>query len=434
MIKIASLLISAVLAASASDIAQTEAYSYTGIVSMEQGTAVFVDNLDLFDEIEEKNIFQNIAAAIIEKNISIGVVASDDISGEAAIKYYGQVSETEPDFALVMFNENEHSYYFYGSAAKEFSDDLETFWMTESYFEGDYYFAAAIQFPLDVQYHTASEEITEETAEAFPEDYFNEEVSDGIYTVGLENEHTALLHDLDDSLSSAQEAEILADITEAVQEKDFSIGIVITDDIGADKSDYGVMDFADVYYETYCGINTDGILLLINNDNKYDWISTSGGCIDMFYGRTDPIFDALYDYLVDGNYSFACQRFVQEVKYYSEQDYDYYSDYDYYFDGDEIEGIFSISVIIIFMAVISVCIFAGSLSSGYKMKQNVSAANYKLENSLIFSQNTDTFLRTYTTTRRVSSSSSGSRSGRSGGSRSHRSSGGGRHGGGGRRR
>ena len=223
---------------------------------------------------------------------------------------------------------------------------------------------------------------------------------------------------------------------EAVREKNFNICILITDDIGTDKSDYGVMDFADCYYDKYCGNYSDGILLLINNDNKYDWISSSGNCIDMFYDRTDSIHDALYDYLVDGNYSLACQRFVQEVKYYSEQEYDYYDDYDYHFESEHIEDAFGLGFFGFFIAVIAIVIFAGSINSSYKMKRNVSAADYKLKDSLAFSQNTDTYLRTYSTTRTVSSSSSSRSSGRrsGGSSRSHRSSSGGCHGGGGRRR
>lgn len=267
------------------------------------------------------------------------------------------------------------------------------------------------------------------------EDYFTEASDSGTYTIGIENGYTALLHDLDNSLTTDEEEIILTDLTNAVQELGFNICIVITDDIGSDKSDYGVMDFADCYYDEYCGVFTDGILLLINNDNKYDWISTSGNCIDMFYGRDGDIFDAMYDYLVDGYYSLACQRFVQEVKYYSAQDYVYYDDYDYEYENDIIiEDVFGLGFFAVFVAVIAVAIFSGSLSSSYKMKKNVSAANYKLLNSTEYTQSTDTYLRTYSTTRYVSSSSSGRSGGSRSSGRSHRSSSGGRHGGGGRRR
>ena len=53
-----------------------------------------------------------------------------------------------------------------------------------------------------------------------------------------------------------------------------NICIVITDDIGSKSP----MEYVDDFYDDYT-INTDGVLLLINNDTKIDWISTSGSAI-----------------------------------------------------------------------------------------------------------------------------------------------------------
>lgn len=450
MRKIVSLItcISVAFSLSSISFAESEtAETLSSVTETDGGYIVFADNENLLTEIEENYIVDSIRDAVKEKDISIGVVSESEITQDTAQSYYEQISDVDSDFALMLFNGNEHTFFFYGSAEEEFADDENAFWMTESYFEGDYCFAAALQFPLDIQYHYVAEydytETTEAVADVFPEDYFSESAS-GIYTVSLENGCIALLHDLDNSLTADEEEEVLTDLMSAVRDKDFSIGIVITDNIGDDKSDYGVMDFADLYYENYCGINTDGILLLINNDTKYDWISTSGSCIDVFDNAIDPIFDEIYDYLVDGDYSMACQGFVQGVKYCSEYEYDYYNDYyndyyddyyDEYVDINSVEDAFFLAVFALFIAVIAVAIFAGSVNKSYTMSRNVSAANYKLVNSLVFTQSTDTFLRTYTTRRRVSSSSSGSsRSGSRSGGSSHRSSSGGRHGGGGRRR
>ncbi len=446
MRKILSLLICifTALALSTTCFAEAETtFSEEYCTTTEYGTIVFMDEADLLTDIEENYVKDAISNAINEKHISVGVISTAIVKQETADLYYSLIAENDNNFALLLFNDSSYEFFFYGSAVEEFANDEDAFWMTDSYFDSDFYFAAALQFPLDIQYHTVHETIpvettTAETEDILPENYFTEIAANGIHTAKLENGYKALLHDLDNSLTEDEEAIILKDLMKTVRDKDFNIGIVITDDIGSDKSDYGVMDFTDVYYEDYCGKNTDGILLLINNDNKYDWISTSGGCIDMFHDIKEDIFDALYDYLVDGNYNLACQRFVQEVKYYSEQEYVHYDDYDYYFDDEETEGIFSLLFVSLFVAIIAVAIYAGIINTGYKMKTNVTAANYKLANSLSFSENSDTFIRTYTTRRTVSSSSSGSRSRSGGGSRSsgrsHRSSGGGRHGGGGRRR
>lgn len=451
MIKFAYLLMSAAVAASVSDSAYISEERYSGISVSEYGNIMLIDELDLLDSSEEKNIYFTIVEAVKAKDISIGVVSTSDTSEATAEQYYNQISDSDSDFALMLFNETEYSYHFYGTAEAEFEKDDDAFWMTDSYISEHLYFIAGVQFPLDIQYHVISEydytvtpEETTSSSSEFPENYFTEIAKNGIHTASLENGYTALLHDIDNSLTEAEEAQVLTDLMGAVRETDFNIGIVITNDIGDDKSDYGVRDFTDLYYEEYCGMNTDGILLLINNDNKYDWISTSGRCIDIFYGKEDGLFDSMYDFLVSGNYELACQSFVQNVKYYGiKAGYDYDDDYDYdydddgyhvHIDGDDIGAGFSFIVFAIFIAIIAVSIFAGVITNSYKMKKNVSAENYKLQNSLAFSQQTDTYIRTYTTRRTVSSSSSRSRSGRSGGSRSHRSSSGGRHGGGGRRR
>lgn len=289
-------------------------------------------------------------------------------------------------------------------------------------------------FAVSPSARAVSEEISE--SETVQEIYG--EWENGINTEEIDG-HVALLHDLDNSLSKDIEQNAMSYIVEAVEETGLSVCVVITDDIGPDKSDHEVVDYADVYYEKYCGRNTDGILLLINNDTKYDWISTSGKCIDMFYDAIDPIFDDMYDYIVDGNFETAIYYFAKNVVYYSNQDYKHYSnygdDYDGYSDswGDYGEAI-SINLELLFIAgvfiTIALVIFSNVIKTGYSLNKNKSASPYQLKNSLTFSQKSDTYIRTYTTRTRVSSSSSG----HSGGGRSHRSSGGGRHGGGGRRR
>ena len=440
-----------IFAFSTASFAEAEPVIHEGqFITSGNGNMILADNLEMLSDIEEQYVKDTMAEAVAEKAISVGIISSETIEQETADFYYSNIKDE--DFAVMLFNKDEYALYFYGSAETEYGEDDNAFWMTESYFSGGAYFAATLQFPLDVRYHTVSEyNYTDESAETtvpseFPEDYFTEIANNGFHTASLENGRTALLHDIDDSLTTNEEAQVLTDLMNAVRDTDFNIGIVITNDIGTDKSDYGVMDFTDVYYEDYCGKDTDGVLLLINNDTKYDWFSTSGRCINMFYGKDDEVLDSTYDYLVDGNYGLACQAFVQSVKYYGiNANYDDDDGFDYSYDedghhlhieADDLEGGFGLFFFAFFAAVIAVSIFAGSINSNYKMKKNVSAANYKLPNSLVFTQSTDTFIRTYTTRRRVSSSSSsGSRSrSRSSGSRSHRSSGGGRHGGGGRRR
>lgn len=453
MIKIASFLLSAVIAASASEVVDIKTENrYTGITTSEYGNIIFIDGLDLLDENEEKNVYISLVDAVKTKDISIGVVSAENTDDSTAQEIFNMISDIESDFALMLFNENNYSYYFYGAAEAEFTDDTDAFWMTDAYMSDKHYFIGGVQFALDIQYHTISEEIyTEPTEEPetsapyYPDEYFTQFPDNGIHTVTLENGRIALLHDLDDSLTVNEEMQVVNDLFSAVRSTDFSICILITDDIGTDKSDYGVMDFTDLYYEKYCGMDTDGVILLINNDNKYDWLSASGRCMNIFGGNEDDVFDSIYDHIVSGNYSLACQGFVQKAKsmgYQLQSDYNdnYYDDNiyegEFHFNSEDFESLFSMLLFSGLGALIAVAIFGAVVDNNYKMRKNIDAANYKLQNSLVLTQNTDTYLRTYTT-RRTVSSSSGSSS-RSGGSRSrsssHRSSSGGRHSGGGRRR
>ena len=256
----------------------------------------------------------------------------------------------------------------------------------------------------------------------------------GIYTIPV-NSHTALLHDIDNTLTPEEEEVVITRIVETVEDVDFSVAVLITDDIGEDKSDYAVMDFADVYYENYCGMNTDGILLFLNNDTKYDWISTSGRCIDAFDRYIDPIFDSIWDNIQDGNFPSAICGFCNSVTYFNANPIEYNSSYDYddYDDGFSVDLEMALSSLMIMgiFILIGLLIFGSIIKNNYSLKKNMSVADYVLKDSLALTQKTDTYLRTYTTRTRVNSSSSG---GHRSGSRSHRSSGGGRHGGGGRRR
>ena len=116
------------------------------------------------------------------------------------------------------------------------------------------------------------------------------------------------------AFSGSDEKTILQAATEAADATGFNIVVFTSDNVGSDKSDSAVTDFADLKYESLCGMNTDGILLFINFDNKYDRISTSGVCINYFSdARIDRIFDDIWDDLVDGNYAQAANSVSRTI-------------------------------------------------------------------------------------------------------------------------
>lgn len=119
------------------------------------------------------------------------------------------------------------------------------------------------------------------------------------------------------ALFSEQEREILeqraVDLSERIR-LDIVI-VTITDAEGKTSR-----DFADDFYD-YNGFgygeNYDGLLLLINMEDREVYISTCGKAIEYFTdARIEAVLDEIYTYLSDGNYSTGAEAFLDEVEYY----------------------------------------------------------------------------------------------------------------------
>lgn len=235
--------------------------------------------------------------------------------------------------------------------------------------------------------------------------------------------------DPQDYFSEKNEQTILDRAAGFAEKTGMNIVIFITDDIGTDKSDRHVVDLADDTYEQYCGINTDGILLLINCDTKCDHISTSGKGINYYSDdRLDSIFASIDGDLRDGNYAQAAYDFVV----YAESWYDRGMDnHQTEIFGKEVEPsafVFGIGRLAIFAFIIGSVIFA-YYSKQFKLEKP-NTRNYVLNNSLAFDTKTDVFVENVTT--RVYSPRSSSSSGHHSSSHhssTHHSHSGGRHGG-----
>lgn len=214
---------------------------------------------------------------------------------------------------------------------------------------------------------------------------------------------------------------------------EMNVMLVISDDIGQPKTDAHTVEYADDLYDEYCGINTDGVLFLINNDTKYDYISTSGSAINYYSDyRIDTILDDTHDYLVGGDYYSAMRTFLNDIaRYYRSGKANYQTEI-FGMEADPVD-FFSSFIIWGFIAAVIGLIIYMSNRKKYQL-QKASANLYVNRNTFKLVQNTDTFLGVVTS--RVYSPRNSGGSGGSGGGHSstHHSSGGGRHGGGGRHR
>lgn len=253
-------------------------------------------------------------------------------------------------------------------------------------------------------------------------------------SVFAENHHMAIVADVCGYFSDKDKQEILLSAQTFANDSGFNVVILISDNVGSNKSDRAVVDYADVYYETLCGKNTDGILLLINLDTKYDYISTSGVCINYYSDRRiDSMFDWFYGDLKAERYKDAALHFVNSADYYYRQGKD---NHQVEIAGREVEleeAFVTFAFLLFFAMVVGFVIYAVNRKKHTIQKPLNNW--YVVKGSLLFSQATDTYLGTQTT-RIYSPQSSGGGGSHGGGGHSstHHSSGGGRHGGGGRHR
>ena len=168
-------------------------------------------------------------------------------------------------------------------------------------------------------------------------------------------------------------------------------------------------------------INKNGLLLLIDMDNRKMWISTTGKAIEIYNDkRIDAILDYTYDKISKKDYSGCAEQFIKYATYFAKKGRN---------GGDTIistskmikSSLICSSIATAIFIIIGVC-------SHRKPQKNREASKY-ISKPLKLTEQTDQFLDKHVSqTRRVESSSS---SGESSGSSTHSGSSGTSHGGGG---
>lgn len=249
-------------------------------------------------------------------------------------------------------------------------------------------------------------------------------VFSGVQNVHAESADPACkVYDLSDKLTDAEEKSLNEKISAQSEKLQFNIAVVITDDLGSVSEGYLTdyeketvsQDFADNYYDELFGDYSDGILLLINDDLRWDMISTSGSLIEEYAPYIDGFLDDVVPKHRSGNYYDAAEIFVERA------------DLKVYKFADRFAP-FLIAIPIGLIASLIVCLI---IARSYKTHKKYESKNYNAGNQLNFREKSDSFIREYTTKTKIESSSSsgGSRGSGSGGyhgSSSHHG-GGGRH-------
>lgn len=407
-------------------------------------TYILSDNAGVFDQDQRSEAMDSIQSASELAGFNVGVVITDDVGSDKsnkavvrlADKYYDGFFGENTDGVLLLIN-NDTNYdvistsgrciqLYTSSRLNEVFDIIDV-----EISSGD--FLGAVQSFCGYAAVYAANDPTEH------------EISTGD-KLGLTVEYTksgtrAVLYD-PESLLVSQTESLMSLLSSASEEVGYNVCAAVVSDVGSDKSDRGVELFADDLYDRFCGKYTDGILLLINNDTNYDYLTTSGSCIELYTSRRiDGLFDVITPIISRGDYSGAITSFCTQVKNaekteetYTER---YYED-DYSDDVIPFEAIEAIFPVLVFSVIIFIVIVQ-CVKNAYTLRPNKGAKDYIWRSSLKFSEKSDTFLHAYTTTTHVSSSKShrsgGHHSGHSHGGGGHHRSGGGRsHGGGGRHR
>lgn len=252
-----------------------------------------------------------------------------------------------------------------------------------------------------------------------------------------------LVVDEADLMSDYEEQQLTATLEEISERLQFDVVAVTVDSTGGKST----MEFADDFYDYNGygqGVNHDGVILVINMDEREYWISTTGyGITAITDYSIEMIGDSVVPYMKDGDYYGAYTEYADIVDelvtsakngsiYDWDNKYNGYGEYAYgdgYYEeySDKMDSFERIGTSVIVSLIISAIIVLMVKKSYKPVAFNRSAANYLNPGSLNVTNSYEHFLYNHVTmTKRAEESSS-----HSGGSSIHTSSSGTSHGGGG---
>jgi len=213
-------------------------------------------------------------------------------------------------------------------------------------------------------------------------------------------------------------------------------------DIFAVTTDYAegksATAYADDFYDERTAEDSDGILVLIDMDNREIYISTCGKAIRYLTdARIERILDDGFYYVSNGDYASCLSAMLSTAEYYYDAGI---QENQYNYDVEtgavsEYRVLTWMEVVPVFLlaALVGLAIFLG-VKRSYSMKGGRYDYPYMKYGKLDLTAHQDQFLRAHTTHQRIqTSSSSGGGHSSSGRSSTHRSSSGRSHGGGGRK-
>ncbi len=245
-------------------------------------------------------------------------------------------------------------------------------------------------------------------------------------TASADTVYSAVLLDLDDCIPDDREAELTEYMQKTAELIECNIGVVITADLKG-KTD---VQYSEGFLNDNFGRgSSSAVLMLLNTHdrpeyaNYIDQISLDGRGHDYYNRYADKIFDSVYDGLDTSGFEEAVIDYCRALVRYAGSTGGY--------SVNETNGSFAMYIGALAIGLIMSLIITNIVSSKYKKKVPVSAANYLDVSRTTVTKRNDIFVREYTRSYSTSSSSGGSggRGGHSSHGGSHRSGGHSSHGG-----
>lgn len=251
----------------------------------------------------------------------------------------------------------------------------------------------------------------------------------------------------DDDPETLEELNILVD--KYTGKLDMNICVMLGDHYF--YSDEEVKSFCDSTYDNEYGEDTDGIFYYIDlsgSSSPIDHISTSGKAVLLYQKELEGIFKSIDYYLPSGggiaepdDIEGAVKEFFRLIDKYGNKKPGIFSSYHdkengryYYYRGGEFivskkrppSSNFIVLIVSAAVGALTGFISYFSIKSKYKFKSGTNSSVYVSREESKLTENSDSFIRSYVTKRKIETSSSGSIGGSGGGSHSS----GGGHGGG----
>lgn len=235
-------------------------------------------------------------------------------------------------------------------------------------------------------------------------------------------------------ISDEDEILLNMEIQSLAEELNWNIAFVTTNSTDGKE----IKMYAADYYDDLFGINTNGVIYAIDFDTrKYAAVTSGEAILYLDDYRLDKIIDGTVSYLKSQDYVQVCRTFLSMTdNYYKNGIPDSNSNYTINENGDytkkpadkkstvlkALAGGLFVGIIISVIVIVTVLI-------RYRKHAPASAAVYMDQKNSLYRVKTDTYLRSYKTSRYIGSNDSGSSGSSGGGSSTFSSSSGGTHGG-----